>query len=183
MIRLSPRAIWIVLLALACRERGGAKHVFQAPPPPGVPAGSAAPATTGMQSTGSAEAPLGAAGPEAKILAFADAATGAPVSMNGLTDGVDVLTVVATGPDVRGHGAARVRLELRGAKDTMLVLALDRPAPSIVAHAFRLHCASRATDAGLPPGNYSMRVILGARDGHEIAASVPMFLTVAKPRG
>jgi hypothetical protein len=138
-----------------------------------------APNASGGQTTGSAEAVLGTAGPDAKILAFASAATGAPVSLDELVDSVDVLTLVARGPDERGLGASEVRLELHGAKDTTLVLRLERPAPSIVAHAFRLHGAARVDGARLAAGHYEMRVALGANDGRTIAASAPLYFTVS----
>jgi len=143
------------------------KHVYSSPPPPAkLPAG-----TTPALST-SPEIPFGTMGAGAKIVAVADAATGAPVALGSITDSVDVLTLVAFGPaEWTAREGGRVELEVRSSSfDTTLVRVLGAPAPSIAAHTFRL--------SALKEGRYSSVVRLRMTSGHVLAATVPLVLEV-----
>jgi len=158
-------ALSLSLLSLGCDRPS--QHVYSSPPPPAkLPAG-ATPAITRAP-----ELPLGAMGPEARLVAVADAATGAPVALGSITDSVDVLTLVAFGPaEWTARDGGRVELDVRGPTlDTTLVHVLGAPAPSVAAHSFRL--------TGLKAGRHSIAVRLRMTDGRVLAQSIPLALDV-----
>jgi hypothetical protein len=105
-------------------------------------------------------------------VSIADAATGAPVAMGSIADSVDVLTLVAFGPSSGPwRNGGQVELVLRGSTmDTTLVLRLDSPAPSLVAHTFRV--------ARLKIGRFTSVVRLRASTGQVLAESTPLYLEV-----
>jgi hypothetical protein len=158
-------ALSLSLLSVACDRPS--QHVYSSPAPPAkLPAGST-PAITRAP-----EFPLGTMGPEARLVAVADAATGAPVALGSIADSVDVLTLVTFGPAAStAREGGRVELDVRGpAVDTTLVHALGAPAPSIAAHSFRL--------TGLTAGRYTTVVRLRMTDGRVLAQSIPLALDV-----
>ncbi|MEP6730749.1 MAG: hypothetical protein ABJE10_08930 [bacterium] len=158
-------AVPIAILALlACRDEPRATHVYSSPAP--VPK-RVTPAAT----PSAPELPIGTRAPGAQLLAISDAATGAPVALGDIADSIDVMTVVAFGPTLISREGGRVELTLRGGTmDTTLVLPLHPPAPSVVAHVFRL--------AGLRQGRYGCVVRLRLRDGRLLAESIPLYIEV-----
>ncbi|HEX9483247.1 MAG TPA: hypothetical protein VF929_01655 [Gemmatimonadaceae bacterium] len=153
----------------ACQNDG--PHTFHTPAP--VPARAPAPAPQAPAT----EVPLGANGPEARILAVVDSATGAPVTLTNLTAPFSVMTVVARGPGQwMPDASARIELELRGPTHTVLALPLAEPTPVIIAHAFTV--GRSGASGGLPTGNYLMQVKLLMRESTVLATSVPLYLTV-----
>lgn len=152
----------------ACQDNQ--PHVFHAPPPR-TPAAS--PAVT---TSSSPEVPFGTTGAEARITAVVDGATGGPVALTDLRGKVSIITLVARGPGRPGSESARVELAMDGPRDTTLVLAIDAPAPTIVAHVFQL-------DVGhdFPSGAYTLtaRIVAG---GQTLTSSVPMHVVVGRQR-
>ena len=157
--------VFAVIALIACHDERPSKHVYGSPPPqsPRVAATPAAP-----------ELPIGTIGPGARLVSISDAATGAPVGLGSIADSVDVLTLVAFGPNSgSSRNGGRVELVVRGGTmDTTLVLRLESPAPSIVAHTFRV--------AGLKSGRYTSVVRLRASTGRVIAESIPLYLEVVR---
>ena len=152
----------IAVLALLGCERPS-PHVYSSPPP----RGAAVPVAPTMP-----ELPIGSIGPGARIVAISDAVTGAPVALGSLTDSIDVLTLVAFGPATNAsRDGGRVELVLRGSPmDTTLALHLDVPAPSVVAHVFRV--------AGLKVGRYTVVVRLRTSGGQVLAETIPLYMEV-----
>ena len=108
-----------------------------------------------------------------------DAATGEPIALTKVAASFSVVTIVARGPGVWSPGPdSRVELRLRGMRDTTLVLALEDPAPVIVAHKFDVAVRGDG-HAGLPPGNYTVQVRLVMKGSRSLAESVPIHLVVA----
>jgi hypothetical protein len=159
------RAVPLIAL-VACHDERPSPHVFASPPPPS-PKAAGAPATPSAP-----ELPIGTTAPDARLVSISDAATGAPVALGSIADSVDVLTLVSFGPNSeRWRNGGHVELRVRnGSMDTTLVLQLDSPAPSVVAHAFRV--------AGLKIGRYTSVVRLRAGTGRVIAESTPLYLEV-----
>lgn len=157
------RAFALIAL-IACHDERPSPHVYSSPPPPS-PKVAATPA-----SATAPELPIGTIGPGARLLSVSDAATGAPVALGNIADSVDVLTLVAFGPNSGPwRNGGHVELVVRGGSmDTTLVLRLDSPAPSVVAHTFRI--------AGLKIGRYMSVVRLRASTGRVIAESTPVYL-------
>lgn len=143
------------------------QHVYSAPPPAPKPPAGSTPAITRAP-----ELPLGAMGPEARLVAVADAATGAPVAVGSITDSVDVLTLIAFGPaEWTAREGGRIELEVRGpSADTTLIHGLGAPAPNVAAHSFRL--------TGMKAGRYATVVRLRMTDGRVLAQSIPLALDV-----
>jgi hypothetical protein len=159
-------ALSLSFLLVSCDRPS--QHVYSSPPPasPKLPAGTT-PAISRAP-----ELPLGAMGPDAQLVAVADAATGAPVALGSITDSVDVLTLVTFGPaEWTAREGGRVELAVRGPSiDTTLVRALGKPAPSVAAQSFRL--------TGLKVGRYTTVVRLRLTDGRVLAESIPLALDV-----
>ena len=146
------------------------KHVYSSPPPQRpLPAGATPALSTPL------EIPFGTMGPGAQLVSVTDAATGVPVALGSITDSVDVLTLVAFGPDAAlARVGGRVEFEVRGqAVDTTMVRQLGAPAPSVAANTFRL--------TGLKSGRYSTVVRLRMTGGHVLAESIPFQLQVVAP--
>jgi hypothetical protein len=152
---------------IACHDEQRSTHVYASPPPSPKVAVTASPPAP--------ELPLGAIGAGARLVSISDAATGAPVAIGSIADSVDVLTLVTFGPNSDAWRiGAQVELLVRGiSRDTTLVFRLATPAPSIVAHAFRV--------AGLKVGRYTGTVRLRASGGRVIAESIPVYLEVVGP--
>jgi hypothetical protein len=157
--------VFALIALIACHDERPSKHVYGSPPSqsPRVAATPAPP-----------ELPIGTIGPGAQLVSVSDAATGAPVGLSNIADSVDVLTLVAFGPhSVSPRNEGRVELAVHGASlDTTLVLRLESPAPSLVAHTFRV--------AGLKSGRYTSVVLLRASTGRVIAESIPLYLEVVR---
>jgi hypothetical protein len=159
-----PITVLAVLTMLACERQS--PHVYSSPPP------SPPNAAKGAATISTPDIPIGAVGPGARLVAIADAATGAPVALGNITDSIDVLTLVAFGPTAgASRDGGRVEFVVHGSSmDTTLVLPLGAPASSVVAHAFRI--------AGLKPGRYTAVVRLRTRSGQPIAESIATHLEV-----
>src|SRR5258708_12730957 len=115
----------LLTIALVCACQNDGPHTFHTPAP--VPARAPAPAPQPPAT----EVPLGANGPEARILAVVDSATGAPVTLTNLTAPFSVMTVVARGPGQWMPAAgARIHLALRVPPHTVLALPPPHPPPS-----------------------------------------------------
>jgi hypothetical protein len=153
---------------LACHD--DRPHVFQAPAPQ-VATGSPAVAVPS-----SPEVPLGTTGPEARITLVVDEATGQPVALTDLRGSVAVMTLAARGPGRPLSESGRLDLVVNGPKDTILVLPLNAPAPTIVAHMFQL-------DVGrdFRPGPYTLTARIAA-GGRLLASSPPLHVVVGGPR-
>ena len=109
----------------------------------------------------------------ARLVAITDAATGKPVALGSVSDSIDVLTLVAFGPgEQASRQGGRVELVVRGSTDTTLMLPLSAPAPSVVAHAFRI--------AGLRSARYTAVVRLRSSSGQPLAESIPMHFEVVQ---
>ena len=168
------RAVPPLLLSLlvACHDEQPRTHVYRSPPPVTSPVTAQVKAPV-RASTGP-EIPIGTKGASARLVSIADAASGAPVPLFGITDSVDVLTIVALGPHAEPAPAVRIELVLRGtAMDTTLVLQLAAPAPSVIAHAFRV--------SGLKEGRYTCVVRLLTSGGRVLAESIATYLEVITP--
>lgn len=165
-MRWTVAALLVSFLLAGCDRPS--QHVYSSPPPPSpkLPAGT----TPAISSA--PELPFGVMGPEARFVAIADAATGAPVALGSIADSVDVLTLVTFGPaQWTAREGGRVELQVRGPSvDTTLVRALGAPAPSIAAHTFRL--------TGLKVGRYSNVVRLRTTGGRVLAESIPLAIDV-----
>jgi hypothetical protein len=168
--RLCP-ALWAGLFALlACHDERANPHAYASAPPPAAARGSAATPSV-------PEPPMGTKGGDARITAVVDAATGTPAALTDVTASIDVMTIVARGPGRPHSERARVELVVRGTRDTTLVLELEAPAPTIVAHSFHLDVAGSNRD-GIRPGRYAMHVRIIGGDGHAIAVSLPLYVEV-----
>jgi len=157
---------------LSCRDETRARHVYRAAPP------VAAPPITAV--TSAPDIPIGALGPGARIEGVTAVATGTPMALDAVTASINVLTLAARGPHRSRIERATLLLALRGTSDTTLSLILDVPAPSIIAHAFRIPVRTDGT-LGLRTGRYTAQVHLVA-GGDTIASSIPLHLTVRAPR-
>jgi hypothetical protein len=166
-MRAFVRAVPLIAL-VACHDERPSPHVYGSPPPTSPRAAATA------ASMSAPELPIGTIGPGARLVSISDAATGIPVALGSIADSVDVLTLVAFGPNSGPwRKGGHVELVVRGGTmDTTLVLRLDSPAPSIVAHTFRV--------AGLKSGRYTSVVRLRASTGRVIAESVPLYLEVVR---
>ena len=153
-------------LLAACHDERPDTHVYSAPAPRQAARGTGAAA--------SVELPLGAMGPGAQITSVLNAATGIPVSLVATAGIVDVMAVVALGPDPLRFGDVRADLAISGPRDTILDLELGSPPPSMIAHPFRI-----SVDA-LGPGSYSMRARLKRVSGAVVVESAPVFFTVPR---
>lgn len=152
----------LLLVAVACHDEGERAQVHAVPPPRAAPA---------PPPVATPELPPGAFAPGAKVLSVTDAATGTPVLLGAVPDSFDVLVLVAFGPEPSlARAGGSVQLVVRGIGDSVQVLRLPGPAPSQVAHAFRV---SRLT-----PGPYALSVRLSSAGGVVLAESVPMRIDV-----
>jgi hypothetical protein len=160
-------ALLLLWLAMACHDDRPNNHVYASPPPKTVPA-PAAPIVD--------EAPLGTNGPGARITSVLDATTGAPVALTNVVGDVDVMTLAALGPGNLGEAEdVRVELVIRGSRDTTLTLPLGRPAPRMIAHAFRLPAGV------LGRGQSTVRARLVAGKARVVVESTPIFASVWTP--
>ncbi|MDB4913172.1 MAG: hypothetical protein JWM95_816 [Gemmatimonadetes bacterium] len=159
----------LVLIVLGCRDNQ--RHVFQAPRPP-APSGCASASVAAAP-----DVPIGSAGPEARITAVADAATGAPVTLSAIPATFQVLSIVARGKyDFPPNAVVYVDIAIRGRMDTTMAVHFGSPAPSIMAHAFEVPVA-RAGQPGLVPGSYSAQVRLMVNE-RPLVSSAPIYFTV-----
>lgn len=89
----------------------------------------------------------------AQIISVYDPTTGAAVALDALPALFAIQAIVVRGPSQPPPtGASRLELYFDGSRDTTLVLPLDAPVPSVVAHSFEVR--------GLAPGRYSVGVQL-----------------------
>lgn len=158
-----------LFVLVACRDEQPSSHVYSSPPPrpPKVAAGAASP--------NAPEGPIGAEGAEARIIAVFDAATGSPIALNTISGPIEVMTLVARGPGRPPSENARVELVLHGGEEAIQTLALDAPAPTIVAHSFSVPVAGDGR-TGLRAGRYTVQVRIVGGDGRVLASSVPLYV-------
>ena len=167
------RAMVLGILLAACRDRGAETHVYRAPRPVTTP-----PAPV-VYTPPAPDLPIGTNGPEARVTAVTNLATGSPAPLANIVAPLNVFVLVALGPvgwDPDAH--ARIELIVDGPTDSTFVLPLTPPAPVIVAHAFAIPLV-RAGGAGLRSGDYSAYVRLVMRDSATHAMSAPFYFTVA----
>ena len=89
----------------------------------------------------------------AQIVSVYDPTTGAAVALDALPALFAIQAIAVRGPSQRAPtGASRLELYFDGSRDTTLVLPLDAPVPSVVAHSFEVR--------GLAPGRYGVSVQL-----------------------
>lgn len=160
-----------LVAALGCHDEPPRPHVFRAPPP-GIVTVSTVDALPAL--------PIGTAAAETRIEGVSDAATGGPVALEQVTAAIQLLALAARGPHRPRDEAATLQLVLRGPTDTVLAHLMDRPAPSIIAHAFLVPVA-QGEAAGLRVGRYIAQVwLLSGRD--TLASSLPIYFTVRARR-
>ena len=155
-----------LLFLFACRD--SRPHVFQAPPPK-------APRPHVADVPSAPEVQIGTFGPDARITAVLDAATGAPIALTNITQPIQVMTLVARGPRRPVSESARVELVMQGAEEAVQTLALHAPAPTIVAHIFSVPVAGDGR-TGLRAGRYTMHVRIADGEGRVLASSVPLHI-------
>ena len=89
----------------------------------------------------------------AQIVSVYDPTTGAAVALDALPALFAMQAIAVRGPtQPPPTGASRLELYFDGSRDTTLVLPLDAPVPSVVAHSFEIR--------GLSPGRYGVSVQL-----------------------
>ncbi|MEO8562379.1 MAG: hypothetical protein ABI601_09915 [bacterium] len=165
--RVWPRSL-LVALVVACAG-DDSRHVYESPPPMRAAAPAvAAPVTP--------ELPIGSGGPDARVAAVRLVSTGAPATLDRLSESVDVVTLVSRGRESSAQGPARLELRITGALDTTLVERLETPLPMVVAHSFRV--GARDGSVGLPTGRYQLQIRLVGPTGRDVASSVPVFIGV-----
>ena len=153
---------------LACHD--DRPHVFQAPPRSAArPAASAGPSGPNIQ--------IGTFGAEARITAVRNASTGAAIPLTGITEPIEVETLVARGPGQPVNEGGRVELVFHGAEEASQTLTLEPPAPMIVAHVFTVPVAADGR-TGLRAGHYTIDVSIRGADGRLLATSVPLHLDI-----
>ena len=155
-----------LIILLACHD--DRPHVFRAPPP-------AAPRPEVIAMPSAPEVQIGTHGAEARITAVLDAATGTPIALTNISHTIELMTLVARGPARPVSESARVELVMHGTEEATQTLALDAPAPTIVAHTFTVPVAGDGR-TGLRAGRYTALVRIVAGDGQVLASSVPLFL-------
>ena len=145
---------------LACHD--DRPHVFQAPP-----RSAARPVASAGASPASLQAPniqIGTFGAEARITAVRNASTGAAIPLTGITEPIEVETLVARGPGQPVNEGGRVELVFHGAEEASQTLTLEPPAPMIVAHVFTVPVAADGR-TGLRAGHYTIDVSIRGADG------------------
>ncbi|MEO6527968.1 MAG: hypothetical protein ABIP93_15215 [Gemmatimonadaceae bacterium] len=164
--RVRPFAIAVGALLAACAGDDVRDHVHRstpparpAPPPASVPSVATKP-------------PLGAGGPSAEIISIRLASSGAPVSLDHITDTVNVLALVTRGAGSSSLGPARLELVLHGPQNMTLIEWSATPVPLVIAHEFRVPVSNGWE--GLPTGLYLAQVRLVGPTGWLIAQSTPV---------
>ena len=126
------------------------------------------------------EIAFGSTAADARITSVADAATGFPVPLTNLADSVVIMAVFAPGPAWTATEPLELQLVFGGACEGVMAARFPAPAPVLIAHQFRLSADRIAAMCARGGESKAHLVLMGSKG--RLASSVPLDVTLARPR-